>query len=55
MQIKCSLCGAVQEITKIHKDYQRLAKDPQGVFICHTCENKVRFQAAELQKPGKPI
>lgn len=55
MKVRCSLCGAKQEISKIHKDYQRLAREPEAVFICNQCSHRVHFQAKEYQKPQKPI
>ncbi|MFA5536223.1 MAG: DUF2197 domain-containing protein [Bacillota bacterium] len=55
MKVRCMLCGTEQEINKIHKDYQRLAKDPRGIFVCNACSNKARFQALETQKTAKPI
>jgi len=48
-------CGAEQEINKIHKDYQRLAKEPKGIFVCNTCSDKARSQALKTQKSAKPI
>lgn len=55
MKVSCSICGKEQEISKIHKDYQRLARDPEAVFICNYCTNRVRYQAKESQKPLKPV
>ncbi|NLC77430.1 MAG: DUF2197 domain-containing protein [Clostridia bacterium] len=55
MKIRCSLCGTEQEISKIHKDYQRLARDPEAVYICRNCSHRVQFQAKEAQKPQKPM
>lgn len=55
MKVRCDFCGSEQEINKIHKDYQRLAKEPEGVFVCNNCSNKVRCQALKTQKTVKPI
>ncbi|NLL18945.1 MAG: DUF2197 domain-containing protein [Clostridia bacterium] len=55
MKVRCSLCGAEQEITKIHKDYQRLAREPEAVYICNYCSRRVQYQAKETQKPQRPI
>ncbi|TDA65660.1 MAG: DUF2197 domain-containing protein [Clostridia bacterium] len=55
MQVRCSLCGAEVELTKIHKDYDRLARDPQGVFVCPKCHRMVQVQAQKQQNPPRPI
>ncbi|HHY59216.1 MAG TPA: DUF2197 domain-containing protein [Clostridia bacterium] len=55
MKVRCSICGQEQEITKIHKDYQRLAQNPQAPFICRLCTGRVRYQAVEAQKPLRPV
>lgn len=55
MQIKCCLCGRMIEISKVHKDYQRLANDPGEKYICDQCLNKVQLEARETQKPSKSI
>lgn len=54
MDVKCSLCGKVDVITKIHKDYTKIAK-MQTTYICEMCQNKVRFNAMGKNKPPKPI
>ncbi len=55
MQARCSICGEKYEITKIHKDYQKIVSNPDGNFICWNCEKRLRNQAKETQKPKKPI
>ncbi len=53
MLVKCTLCGEKQEITKIHKDYQRLAKNPDGPFVCFKCNNLTRANANKEKDWGK--
>lgn len=53
MEVKCSICGKKEEITKIHKDYQKLAANPELHYVCWNCENRMRFQAQKMQKPRK--
>jgi uncharacterized protein YlaI len=55
VQVKCSLCGKVDNITKIHKDYNQLAKNKDKAYFCEQCSFKVKFQAKEIQIPPKPI
>lgn len=55
MEVKCTLCGKKIEISKIHKDYQRLARDPNSKYICWNCENRVKVHASEKYKPRKPM
>jgi uncharacterized protein YlaI len=54
MDVKCSLCGKTDEITKIHKDYIKIAR-MNTTYICEMCQNKVRFGAMEKNKPKKPM
>jgi len=55
MEVKCSLCGKHEEINKIHKDYQRLAKNPKDSYICWNCQNRVKINSFEKNRPKKPI
>jgi len=55
VEVRCSLCGRREEITKIHKDYQKLAANPQAPYICSRCSWKVQYEAVEEQKVPKPI
>lgn len=55
MQVKCSLCGKVDEICKIHKDYAKLAKQKDAPYFCEHCLTRVKFQAKEAQSPPKPM
>lgn len=55
MQVKCSLCGKVEVITKIHKDYAKLAKNKSAPYFCEYCTFRVKTQAKESQFPPKPI
>ncbi|MHB1126000.1 MAG: DUF2197 domain-containing protein [Bacillota bacterium] len=56
MQVKCAICGEQSELTKIHKDYQKLAKNPQSIYICFNCNKRLQFQAKEQQKnTPKPL
>ena len=42
MRVKCMMCGKEEELSKLHKDYKKLAANP---FICKTCSLKVTNQA----------
>lgn len=55
MQVKCALCGKVDDICKIHKDYAKLAKNQDAPYFCEQCSTRVKFQAKEIQTPPKPI
>lgn len=55
MEVRCTVCGKTYEITKLHKDYLRLAQNPQSPFICNNCVNVVRYQSQESSRPKKPI
>ncbi len=55
MEVRCSICGKKEELTKIHKDFQKLRKNPHAPYICNYCSNKVQYQAKEEQKPKRPL
>ncbi|MCR6546303.1 DUF2197 domain-containing protein [Dehalobacterium formicoaceticum] len=55
MQVKCSLCGKVEDITKIHKDYSKLAKNQETPYFCQRCSMRVKHQAKCAQDMPKPI
>ena len=54
MEVKCSLCGKTDVITKIHKDYIKIARN-KATYICEMCQNRIRYQAVEQNKPKKPM
>lgn len=55
MEVKCVICGKREEIGKIHKDYDRLARDPKGLYICYFCSTRVHKQAKDSLKAPKPM
>ncbi|GEA15108.1 MAG: hypothetical protein PWR22_247 [Moorella sp. (in: firmicutes)] len=55
MEVKCSLCGRKEELTKVHKDYRKLARDKNAVYTCETCRARLRYQALQAQRPEKPL
>lgn len=55
MEIKCSLCGRKEEISKVHKDYRKLARDKNAVYACEICRTRLHLQAIRSQKPERPI
>jgi len=55
LEVRCAICSKKEEITKIHKDFQRIRQEPKLVYICSQCSKKVKYQAREEQKPKKPL
>jgi len=55
MEVRCKICANVEEISKVHKDYQRLANAPKEVYVCRKCSKKIQYQAKQEQEPKKPI
>ncbi|MEG1536783.1 MAG: DUF2197 domain-containing protein [Clostridiales bacterium] len=47
MKVKCAICCKEEEITKLHKDYQKLSHDAKAVYICEMCSFKLSHQAAK--------
>jgi len=54
LEVRCSLCGKIDVITKIHKDYFKIAREG-GTYVCEMCEKRVRYNALEYNKPKKPM
>jgi len=46
MKATCIMCGKEEEITKLHKDYKKLAANPKAAFICESCSLIVSKQAS---------
>ena len=47
MEVKCSICGKIEEINKVHKDYKKMLDKPSSVYICELCNMKLTVQAAK--------
>ncbi len=45
MKVRCMTCGKEYEISKLHKDYNKLAANPSSVFICEKCSKKISHSA----------
>ena len=50
MEVICCICGKKVNISKIHKDYTKLAKNTQGTFVCDLCQKKIKEQIASQKK-----
>jgi len=47
MEVRCAICGKLQNIGKVHKDYKKIASNPDSVFICEMCNTKLQYQASK--------
>ena len=47
MKVKCMSCGQEVEISKLHKDYMKLAADPKAAFVCESCSGRIRHDARQ--------
>lgn len=55
MEVKCWICGAKVDLPKFHKDYQRLANNPDDLFVCEKCQRRLNWEAQKKQKPAPPL
>jgi len=55
LEVRCSLCGKKESITEVHKDFERITKNPKSVYFCQMCLSKLQYDALEYNKPKKPI
>lgn len=47
MDVKCTICGRIESISKLHKDYRKLVANPKAIFICEMCNYKLSDQASK--------
>lgn len=50
MKVTCTLCGQSEDISKLHKDYRRIAENKDAVYICSACDIKTKKQALKSKK-----
>ncbi|NPV89385.1 MAG: DUF2197 domain-containing protein [Firmicutes bacterium] len=55
MVTRCAFCGKKSEVDPVHKDYDKIRLNPKTIYICDYCNNKLRFDADESNKPRKPM
>jgi uncharacterized protein YlaI len=55
LEVRCSLCGRRETISDVHKDYEKITKNPKSIYICDVCLSKVQHEAGDSSKPKKPI
>jgi uncharacterized protein YlaI len=55
LEVRCSLCGRKEAISDVHKDYEKITKNPKSLYFCDLCLSKVQYEAGEYNKPKKPI
>lgn len=46
MEVRCKICGKKEEISKIHKDYAKIASKSSEVYICEACSRRLSLEAA---------
>lgn len=46
MIVKCIMCSKEVELTKLHKDYKKIAANPKATYICESCSLLISKQAA---------
>ncbi|MCL6564103.1 MAG: YlaI family protein [Firmicutes bacterium] len=51
MQLKCQLCGAVDEVTVWSHEYESQKRAPNTPYICPRCRDRIQVEAREQQKP----
>jgi len=55
MEVKCWICGSKVNLPKFHKDYQRLADNPEDLYVCEKCQRLLNLEAKKQQKTPPPI
>jgi hypothetical protein len=48
MKVTCSVCGKSCQLSKAHKDYQKIAKQHSS-YICEKCSTWIQFQMQHSQ------
>jgi len=55
MQVKCAICGKVEQIDKLNKNYKKMEANPSAIYICEVCNQKLSYQAARQNDLLKKI
>lgn len=55
IEARCALCGKKYQVTEEHPSYKKLEEKPTTTFICDMCNNRVRYESEDQQKPKKPM
>lgn len=50
MKVRCVICGKDEEISKIHKDYAKIASKSSEVYICEPCSRRLSLEAGRNNK-----
>lgn len=50
MQVTCQICGRKHTLAAWSEEYEKLKSAPQHPYICHTCQEKIRSEAARDQE-----
>lgn len=51
MELKCHICGRTVEVETWTEEYQRLKESIDPAFICDACQEKIRIEARQDQRP----
>lgn len=54
MQVRCSLCGRVEEIGKWSADYDRVRLG-EPTHVCQSCQRRVQSEALRATREPKPL
>jgi uncharacterized protein YlaI len=45
VEVRCTVCGAVQDVEKWQEEYEKAREHPTEPFICETCRERIRREA----------
>lgn len=54
MQVRCSLCGQVEEIAKWSEQHDRLRQQDE-TYVCEGCQRRVQSDALRASRDLKPL
>ncbi|GAB6171871.1 hypothetical protein JCM15765_13490 [Paradesulfitobacterium aromaticivorans] len=49
MEVRCKVCGDLKYVTKVHKDYHSISKNPNYPYICETCSTRIQTEMQKLK------
>ena len=53
MEVRCKICGRLRYVSKAHKDYRAISRNPNYPYICEYCSIKIQTEMQNLQQIRK--
>lgn len=55
MELRCMMCGRIEELNEDHPKYEYYIDRPPASYVCIICTAKITNEAKDQHKPEKPM